>query len=200
VDTPLFYHSNRGLPDHYRNLLADTEFTLIADNDPQLIRKIGDKAKRKNIRTTVLKKLAQEPRLIGLIHRGDLRRAMNYQRAVREHANLRVYDGGERSFLQRPSTSGVISVGANLLPYEWTTITAASLNLDDSHLEQGSHFRHLWESGQRVLTLLKYYDRAPTRIIAAVLAAWGLIPRTGQPLTSEDKEAIDRILEHVPEN
>ena len=199
VDTPLFYHSNRGLPDHYRHLLADTEFSLIADNDPQLIRMIGDKAKRKNIRTAVMKKLAQEPRLVGLIHRGDLQRAMNYQRAVREHNNLLVYDGGESSFLQRPSASGVVSVGANLLPYEWRTVTLASLNLDDSHLEQGSRFRHLWESGQRVRTLLQYYDHAPARIIPAVLTAWGMIRQNGQPLTPADQKAIDQILEHVPQ-
>lgn len=199
VDTPLFYHSNRGLPDHYRHLLADTEFSLIADNDPQLIRMIGDKAKRKNIRTAVMKKLAQEPRLVGLIHRGDLQRAMNYQRAVREHNNLLVYDGGESSFLQRPSASGVVSVGANLLPYEWRTVTLASLNLDDSHLEQGGRFRHLWESGQRVRTLLQYYDHAPARIIPAVLAAWGMIRQNGQPLTPEDQKALDQILEQVPE-
>lgn len=199
VDTPLFYHSNRGLPDHYRNLLAETEFSLIVDNDPRLIREIGDKAKRKNIRTSVVKKLAQEPRLVGLIHRGDLQRAIHYQRAVREHANFLVYDGGESSFLKQPSASGVVSVGANLLPYEWRSITLASLNLNDSHLEQGSRFSHLWESGQRLRTLLKYYDPAPARIIPAVLDAWGLIRQNGQPLSPEEQEAMDRILEHMPQ-
>ncbi len=199
VDTPLFYHSNRGLPEHYRNLLAETEFNLIADNDPLLIQKIGNKTKRNNIRTAVLKKLAQEPRLAGLVHRGDLGRGLNYQRAVRSQPNFLVYDGGERSFLERPSASGVVSVGANLLPQEWRTITLSSLNLDDSHPDQAGRFRHLWESGQRVRTLQKYYDHAPARIIPAVLAAWKLVQKNGQPLTPEDQKAIERILEYVPE-
>jgi hypothetical protein len=90
-------------------------------------------------------------------------------------------------------------VGANLLPQEWRTITLSSLNLDDSYPDQAGRFRYLWESGQRVRTVQKYYDRAPARIIPAVLAAWELIQKNGQPLTPEDQEAIERILEHVPE-
>ena len=198
VDTPLIYHRNRGLPEHYQSLLADTEFSLIADNNPQLVRKVKDKTKRKNIRTAVLKRLVREPRLVALVHRGDLRRGMNYQRAVRTRPDFLVYDGGERGFLERPSASGVISVGANLLPQEWRTITLASLNLEDSHFGQSSRFRHLWEAGQRVRTLREYYGHAPVRIIPAVLAAWGLIQENGHNLTSEEKNAVDRILEHLP--
>lgn len=199
VDTPLFYHSNRGLPEYYQTLLADTEFSLIADNDPQLIRKIGDKTKRKNIRTAVLKKLVQEPRLVALVHRGDLRRGINYQRAVRSRPDFLVYDGEERSFIERPSASGVISVGANLLPHEWRTITLASLNLEDSHLGQSSRFRHLWEAGQRVRTLQKYYGHVPTLIIPAVLAAWGLIQGEMEGLPPGEEKATEKILEHLPE-
>ncbi|NIO11343.1 MAG: hypothetical protein GTO40_26340, partial [Deltaproteobacteria bacterium] len=183
VDTPLFYRSNRGLPEHYRNLLAETDCNLIIDNDPLLIRKIADRTKRKNVRTAILQKLIQESRLVGLLHRGDLKRAMNYQRAVRGRSDFLVYDAGELNFLERPSTNGVVSVGANLLPNEWRTIALASLNLDDDQLNQGSRFRHLWETGQRVRTLQKYYSNAPARIISAVLAAWGLIQENGQPLT-----------------
>lgn len=199
VDTPLFYHSNRGLPEYYQSLLADTEFNLIVDNDPHLIRKIGDTTKRKNIRTTVLKKLVQEPRLLALVHRGDLRRGINYQRAVRSRSDFLVYDGGESNFLKRPSASGVISVGANLLPYDWRTITLASLNLEDSHLGQAGSFRHLWEAGQRVRTLQKHYKQAPASIIPAVLAAWGLISGKIEDLTPEEERATEKILEHLPE-
>jgi len=200
VDTPLFYHSNRGLPEYYQSLLADTEFNLIVDNDPQLISKIGDTTKRKNIRTAVLKKLVQEPRLVALVHRGNLRRGINYQRAVRSRSDFLVYDGGESNFLKRPSSSGVLSVGANLLPYEWRTITLASLNLEDSHFGQASSFRHLWEAGQRVRTLQKHYKQAPVRIIPAVLAAWGLISeKTEGLMTHEEERATEKILEHLPE-
>jgi hypothetical protein len=199
VDTPLFYHSNRGLPTYYRSLLAETEFHLIVDNDPQLIRRIGDTTKRKNIRTGILKKLVQEPRLVGLVHRGNLSRGINYQRAVRSRSDFLIYDGRESNFLKYPSASGVLSVGANLLPYEWKTITSASLNLKDNHLGQASSFRHLWEAGQRVRTLQKNYRQSPVRIIPAVLAAWGLIPEKIEGLTSEEERARKIILEHLPE-
>ena len=199
VDTPLFYHSNRGLPEYYRTLLAGTEFNLIVDNDPQLIRKIGDPGKRKNIRTAILKKLVREPRFVALVHRGDLRRGINYQRAVRSRADFLVYDGRESNFLKRPSASGVLSVGANLLPYEWRTITVASLNLEDRHFGQASSFRHLWEAGQRVRTLQKNYRQSPVRIIPAVLAAWGLISENIEGLTSKEEKATEKILEHLPQ-
>ncbi len=199
VDTPLFYHSNRGLPDHYRTLLSETEFNLIADNNPLLIREVADKTKRKNIRTAILKRLSEEPRLAGLLHRGDLRRSINYQRAVRGRSNFMIYDAGERSFLERPSASGVISVGANLLPHDWRTITLASLNMDEGHHSRGSRFRHLWETGLRVRTLQNQYGRAPATIIPAVLIAWGVIQENGQPLSTEEQDAVDRILEHMPE-
>jgi len=199
VDTPLLYHSNRGLPDHYRVLLSETTFSLIADNNPQLLRKAVDKTKRKNIRTAILKKLSHEVRMAGLLHRGDLRRSMNYQRAVRGRSNFLVYDAGELSFLEKPSASGVLSVGANLLPQDWQTITRASLNLDERYQAQSSRFRQLWETGLRVRTLRKYYSQAPSQIIPAVLAAWGLIQETGQTLSPEEQEAVNRILEHVPD-
>ena len=198
VDTPLFYHSNRGLPDHYRSLLSETEFGLIVDNDPQLIRRISDRTKRKNIRTSILKTLAQMPSLVGLLHRGDLHRGMNYQRAVRGSLDFLIYDAGERGFLERPSASGVVSVGANLLPYDWRTVTLASLNLDDSHRSGDSRFRYLWETGQRVRMLQEHYNRAPARIITTVLASWGLIQVDGKPLAPDEQEAVDRILEYVP--
>ena len=198
VDTPLFYHSNRGLPEHYRNLLANTEFNLIADNDPQLIRKIGDKTKRRNIRTSVLKKLIQQRGLAALVHRGDLRRSMHYQRAVRNRPDFLVYDGVEANFLKRPSSSGVISVGANLLPYEWKTITQASLNLEESQSGSSGRFRLLWEAGQRVRTLHTYYHLAPEKIIPAVLAAWGVVQQNEIGLTSDEKDATNKILEHMP--
>jgi hypothetical protein len=199
VDTPLFYHSNRGLPEYYQSLLVDTAFNLVVDNDPQLIRKIGDTTKRKNIRTAVLKKLVQEPRVVALVHRGDLRRGINYQRAVRSRSDFLVYDGEESNFLQRPSASGVISLGANLLPHDWRTITLASLNLEDSHLGRAGSFRHLWEAGQRVRTLQKHYKKAPASIIPAVLAAWGLISEKTEGLTPEEEGATEKILEHLPQ-
>jgi hypothetical protein len=93
----------------------------------------------------------------------------------------------------------VLSVGANLLPYEWRAITLASLNFEDSHLGQAGSFRHLWEAGQRVRTLQKHYKQAPATIIPAVLTAWGLISGKTAGLTYEEQRATDIILEHLPE-
>jgi hypothetical protein len=93
----------------------------------------------------------------------------------------------------------VLSVGANLLPYDWQTITLASLNLEDNHLGQPSSFRHLWEAGQRVRTLQKHYKQSPVRIIPAVLAAWGLISEKTEGLTYEEERATEIILKHLPE-
>jgi hypothetical protein len=199
VDTPLFYHSNRGLPEYYQILLSRTEFCVLLDNDPELLRKVTGKAKRKNIRTAVLKKLSQQPRLAGLLHRGDLRRGMNYQKAVRNRPDFLIYDASERHFLERPSASGVISVGANLLPHDWRIITMASLNPEESGQTRSNRFRLLWEAGQRVRALHKHYRHAPTRIIPAVLAAWGLVQGDGQSLDPTDRKAVERILHHTPE-
>lgn len=198
VDTPLFYHSNRGLPRHYRTLLAETEFSLIVDNNPELIRQVARQTKRRNIRTAVLKNLSKQIRLTGLLHRGNLERGINYQRAVRGQPRFLLYDTGELNFLEQPSSSGVVSVGANLLPSEWRTITLASLNLDESDQDVSGRFGHLWETGRRVRTVQGCYGHAPARIIPAVLAAWGLVQESGHPLDPEELKAVEQILEYVP--
>jgi dihydrodipicolinate synthase/N-acetylneuraminate lyase len=198
VDTPLLYHSNRGLTEHYERMLRESQFPLLLDNDPDLIGRMAGKSKRKNIRTAILKRLAQNPSVAGLLHRGDLRRSLHYQRAVRARADFLIYDASERHFLQRPSASGVLSIGANLLPAEWRLITQASVGLDERNGAEESRFRHLWEVGQRVRTLHRLYSPAPTKVIPAVLAAWGL-SRGGQlSLSADERKAVQLILEQVP--
>lgn len=199
VDTPLLYHSNRGLTEHYQRLLSETGFTLLLDNDPALIGKFAPKTKRKNIRTAVLKKLARQQKLAGLLHRGDLQRSLHYQAAVRGRPDFLIYDGSERRFLERPSASGVVSIGANILPHDWQTITLASLNLDENSQARGSRLRLLWEAGQRVRQSQKYYSLAPNRIIPAVLAAWGLVQWDNQHLDASERKAVEKILEFAPE-
>ena len=198
VDTPLLYHSNRGLIEHYERMLAESQFPLLLDSDPDLVGRIAGKSKRKNIRTTILKRLAQNPAVAGLLHRGDLRRGLNYQRAVRARPDFLIYDASERHFLQRPSASGVLSIGANLLPTEWRLITQASVGLDERNGAEESRFRHLWEVGQRIRTLQKLYGPAPTKVIPAVLAAWGLIQGGQLPLSLDERRAVDLILEQAP--
>jgi dihydrodipicolinate synthase/N-acetylneuraminate lyase len=197
VDTPLLYHSNRGLIEHYERMLQESQFPLLLDNDPALVGRIAGKSKRKNIRTAILKRLAQNPMVAGILHRGDLRRSLNYQRAVRARPDFLIYDGSERHFLQRPSASGVLSIGANLLPAEWRLVTQAAVGLDDRNDAEESRFRHLWAVGQRVRTIQRLYSPAPTKVIPAVLAAWGLV-HGGQPaLSLDERRAVDLILEQV---
>jgi hypothetical protein len=198
VDTPLLYHSNRGLIEHYERMLGESQFPLLLDNDPDLVGRMAGTSKRKNIRTAILKRLAQNAMVAGLLHRGDLRRGLNYQRAVRARPDFLIYDASERHFLQRPSASGVLSIGANLLPTEWRLITQASVGLDERNGAEESRFRHLWEVGQRVRTLQRLYGPAPTKVIPAVLAAWGLIQGGKLPLSLDERRAVDLILEQVP--
>jgi hypothetical protein len=198
IDTPLLYHSNRGLVEHCERMLGETQYPLLLDNDPALVGRIAGKSKRKNIRTAILKRLAQNPMVAGLLHRGDLRRSLNYQRAVRARPDFLIYDANERHFLQRPSASGVLSIGANLLPTEWRLITQASVGLDERNGAEESRFRHLWEVGQRIRTLQRLYSPAPTKVIPAVLAAWGLIQGGQLPLGLDERRAVDLILEQVP--
>lgn len=198
VDTPLFYHSNRGLIEHYERMLAETQFSLLLDNDPHLVRRIAGKGRRKNIRTAILKRLAENSMVAGLLHRGDLRRGLHYQRAVRARPDFLIYDASERHFLQRPSASGVVSIGANLVPQEWQIIAQASVGFDEPNGAEERRFRHLWQVGQRVRTVHRLYGLAPTKIITGVLAAWGLIQRGQLPLSADERRAVDLILEQVP--
>jgi len=123
---------------------------------------------------------------------------LNYQRSVRARPDFLIYDANERHFLQRPSASGILSIGANLLPAEWRLIAQASVGLDERNGADESRFRHLWEVGQRVRTLQRLYSPAPTKVIPAVLAAWGLVHVGQLALNLNERRAVDLILEQVP--
>ena len=118
IDSPLYYHSNRGLPLYYQDLSASVKEPFLLYNHPSLIKQVARPFKRSNISTGILKELAQIESIIGLIFFGSLDRSRNYQKAVRSRPAFRIYDGEEAHFLTHPSLSGVISVGANLAPRE----------------------------------------------------------------------------------
>jgi dihydrodipicolinate synthase/N-acetylneuraminate lyase len=131
VDIPLWYHSNRKLPQFYQEWKEYTPYPILLHNHPLLIGKRNLSLKRTNIRTAVLKRLAENGQIVGLIQAGDLKRTIYYQRAVRARRDFRFYDGDERNFLNSPSSSGVVSGGANLLPSEWSEIVTASLHMSE---------------------------------------------------------------------
>jgi dihydrodipicolinate synthase/N-acetylneuraminate lyase len=149
VDIPLWYHSNRKLSQVYQEWARRSPMPILLDNHPHLIARLNRALKRSNLRTAVLKGLAENEQIVGLIQEGDLKRTMNYQRAVRSRREFRFYDGDEKSFLNQPSSSGVVSAGANLFPAAWQEITKASLSLREASapnlrlLQQSQKLREL---------------------------------------------------------
>jgi dihydrodipicolinate synthase/N-acetylneuraminate lyase len=186
VDTPLAYHSNRGLPDYYRDLLTLLEGPLILHNDPDCIH--ATRAfKRRNIRTAVLKELVQIEGIVGLIFSGSLERAYHYQRACRGRQNFRIYDGDEKRFLEHPSMGGVVSVGANLAPGAWEMITQSSIQLHAHRENYPDRLQQIWESGDYLKNMVALYGPAPTAMIKTILSEMGTIG-TPEMLTSVEIE------------
>ena len=175
VDTPLYYHSNRGLFLHYRNFSTLVKEPWIIHNDPELIIKLGRSFKRNNIRTAILKSVAGIEAIHGLVFLGPLERAANYQKAVRRRPEFKVYDGDELHFLKYPSMSGVVSAGANLAPKAWRKITDASLYSTDSRQEYPDQLQQLWDTGLYLQKLLESYSPFPAPLIKAALLKMGVI-------------------------
>jgi len=174
VDTPILYHSNRGLPDYYRELLTLLKRPLILHNDPDCIH--ATRAfKRRNIRTAVLKELVRIEGIAGLIFSGSLERAYHYQRACRGRQNFRIYDGDEKRFLDHPSMGGVVSVGANLAPGAWEMITQSSLQLHAHRENYPDRLQQIWESGDYLKNMVTLYGQTPNAMIKTILSDMGTI-------------------------
>jgi len=175
VDSPLFYHSNRGLPLHYRNLSSMVDDPFLLHNDPELIKHLPRPLKRANIRSSILKELARIENIRGLVFHGPLDRAHNYYKAVRAKSDFRIYDGDESYFLRHPSLSGVVSLGANLAPKAWRRITESSLNLTGDQKEYPDQLQQIWELGAYLQELRDLYQGHSLALIKQVLADMGII-------------------------
>lgn len=175
VDTPLFYHSNRGLGPYYELLSSLISETFLLHNDPDLIQGLSRPFKRTNIRTSILKGLTRIETLKGLISSGPLERARNYQKAVRSSGEFRIYDGNERNFLTHPSLSGVVSVGANLVPGAWEKITSSSIHLSGDLKPYPDHLRQIWDLGQYLQRLRNIYCEEAAPLIKHMLWEIGVI-------------------------
>jgi len=200
VDTPLFYHSNRGLPSHYEHISSMVEDPFILHNDPALIQSLDTPLKRENIRTSILKELAQINNMQGLIFLGSLDRGHNYQKAVRSRIDFRIYDGDESHFLRHPSLSGVVSHGANLAPRAWQRVTASSLNLSGNQKEYPDYLQQIWELGEYVGSLKDIYHGNDVPLIKQVLSDMGIIE---DPICTykerdvgEGKKLLKELMEH----
>jgi dihydrodipicolinate synthase/N-acetylneuraminate lyase len=197
VDTPLYYHSNRGLHLHYRNLSTLVKESWVLHNDPELITKLDRSFKRDNIRTAILKSLAGIDEIQGLVFLGPLERANNYQKAVRRRPEFRIYDGDESHFLKYPSMSGVVSAGANLAPKAWRKITDASLNLTGNLQDYPDQVQQLWEAGSYLQKLLEIYRPFPVPLLKSVLSGMGVIENAGESGSAESLQPHLTALEEV---
>ena len=197
VDTPLYYHSNRGLPDHCEDLYSMVDQPFILHNDPELIKGLAKPVKRNNIRTGILKELTCLEKLVGLIFQGSLDRAHNYQRASRRRVNFRIYDGDETNFLDYPSMSGVVSLGANLTPRAWHRITQSSLKLTGDQKDYPDSIKQVWESGGYLRNLMDIYHQMPTAIVKGVLSDMGIIETPTCTFPAENPEEPKRRVKEL---
>jgi dihydrodipicolinate synthase/N-acetylneuraminate lyase len=171
VDLPLWYHSNRKLPQLYEEWAKRTPLSIVLYNHPRLISRLNRSLKRNNIRTAVLKRLAENEQIVGLIQAGDLKRTIHYQRAVRSRRDFRIYDGDERNFLNQPSAAGVVSGGANLLPGEWREIVSASLSV----AEDPARSLLLLKQSQKLRELNQALEMNPAQSLKFALHRLGII-------------------------
>jgi dihydrodipicolinate synthase/N-acetylneuraminate lyase len=156
-----------------------------------LIAKLNRSLKRTNIRTAVLKRLAENERIAGLIQAGDLQRTITYQRAVRARRDFRFYDGDERNFLNSPSVSGVISSGANLLPSEWSEVVTASLKISE---DPARNLLRLKQS-QKLRDLSRLLQKSPALSLKAAFHRLGWIPGVKMlDLSQESSSSEDQAL------
>jgi dihydrodipicolinate synthase/N-acetylneuraminate lyase len=199
IDTPLYYHSNRGLPSLYKSLSTTGKEPFLVYNDPELIKQVASTFKRTNIRTSILKELSRMDRILGLIFLGSLDRVRNYQKAVRARSNFRIYDGDESHFLTYPSLSGIVSVGANLAPRAWQKVTASSLNISGQRKDYPDHLQQIWDQGEYLQSLLEIYRNSSVRLIKQVLWDKGIIDSPTSTLAKEDTEERAKRLEVLME-
>lgn len=200
VDTPLFYHSNRGLPDHYQDLFSDSQEPFLLHNDPSLIEQLSRPFKRNNIRTNILKALAGGKNIRGLIFLGSLDRSNNYHQATKSRVGFKIYDGDESRFLDHPSMSGVVSAGANLAPSAWQKVTASSINLGDQGKDYPDHLQQIWELGEYLRGLMGIYHGSAVPAVKSILSEIGVIEGPVSTYRANDIEKKTKALKEVMRN
>ncbi len=174
ADLPLWYHSNRGLPQFYNKLLPEAGLPLIVLNLPEVMQQRAFLFKHRNIRTQVLKKLSALPAMVGLIYQGEMRRFLNYHLAAVARPAFAFYEADECRFLTRPGAWGVVSAGAQLYPEAWQRVTRACLHPEDVGQDLASR-HHLWEESSRLVNLAGLYRPAPAPLLKAALAGQGIL-------------------------
>ncbi len=194
VDTPLYYHSNRGLPVYYKEISSIAGRPIILHNNPEFVRGADRPLKRLNIRTSILKEISSIGEIAGMVYSGSLGRVHNYQKACRGRKNFRIYDENEGRFLNYPSMSGVVSLGANLFPGQWQKVTLSSLHISSEEKGYPNYIKQVWESGLFLRKVMEIYDVEPVSILKRILCDKGLIdfPYCTHP-SGDIKEPLERL-------
>ncbi|MGQ9687441.1 MAG: dihydrodipicolinate synthase family protein [Desulfobaccales bacterium] len=174
ADLPLWYHSNRGLPQFYQNLVAEVKMPLVLMNLPEVVNQRAFLFKHRNLRTQVVKKLAELPMIVAMFYQGDIRRFLNYHLASLARPGFAFYEADEQRFLTRPGAWGVVSPGAQLYPEAWQRVTRACLQPEEVSQDSAAR-RDLWEESSRLLHLTGLYRPAPAALLKAALAAQGVL-------------------------
>jgi dihydrodipicolinate synthase/N-acetylneuraminate lyase len=174
ADLPLWYHSNRGLPQFYQKLLEEVDLPLVLLNLPEVVNQRAFLFKHRNLRTQVVKKLAGLPMIAGMIYQGEMRRFLNFHLAAVPRPTFAFYEADEHRFLTRPGAWGVVSPGVQLYPEAWRRVTRACLHPEDMGEDLAAR-HHLWEESTRLLNLAGLYRPAPAPLLKAALAAKGIL-------------------------
>lgn len=174
VDLPLWYHSNRGLPQAYEKLLVGVKQPLVLLNQPEIIRRRARPWKHLNLRTAVFKKLSVLPGITGLIYHGEISRFLNYHRAAVGRSDFALYEADESRFLARPGSRGVVSVGAQLFPAAWQSVTRACLYSEESAAPAAKRHQ-LWALSTTLHQLSQLYKGQPVALVKAGLKALGVL-------------------------
>ncbi|SHF50532.1 hypothetical protein SAMN02745206_02127 [Desulfacinum infernum DSM 9756] len=192
LDTPLAYHSNRGLPDVLHQLASLTRRPFALENDPDRVRPFKTWTSHVNLRTSVLKQLAENPRLIALIQHGSLRRSLNYAKAVVRRRDFCLLDGDEAGFLDYPSTTGVVSASSNVTAPVWAAL------LERKSLSARAENMDTYMEAMGILQeCLRILPPHPTDTLAGMLHAMGYL--TAAPVLSEEaRSRLHRFLDHLP--
>jgi dihydrodipicolinate synthase/N-acetylneuraminate lyase len=196
ADLPLWYHSNRGLPQSCQSLLAEIELPLILLNLPRVVRRRGVRFKHLNIRTQVFKKLAALPDILGLIYQGEMRRFLHYHHAAGPRSGFAFYETDEIRFLTRPGAWGVVSGGAQLLPGTWQRVTQACLHPEDTADDPARRYG-LWDLGNRLQQVCHLSQESPPALWKKVLCSQGVISSPGAAAGTPPgtPDAAEKLLE-----
>lgn len=198
VDLPLIYHSNRGLPQQYRELGGRLTRPLVLLNQPELVRGRSRLLQHPNLRTAVLKKLAGLAVIRGLIYHGSLRRFLHYYAAVATRPEFIIYEADERRFLTRPGSRGLVSATAVLFPRPWQQLVKACLFLQEDNEVTP---QQLWDWSQIVLRLVRACRFHPAALLKAALQHLGLLeqaalgPGTPMPPPETVREFLALVTE-----